>query len=230
MSIVGIDSRWSDLLPMEWIRRLDDTPFLTRCREGRATREELLSFVRQQSYYSRHFTRFLTALMSNLEDEADRHALTQNLWEEMGLGQAKAVPHSQIYRDMMSQMNVRCEDEPQAPETRALINVMLECCRSAHPMIGLGAICLGAEAIVPHIYSTIVEGFYAIGEPRAHLEFFLIHMACDDDHAITMRNIIMKLLKTDRRDRVELDYGAAKALSARVEFFNAITPYQRVAA
>jgi pyrroloquinoline quinone (PQQ) biosynthesis protein C len=222
MGIVAIDSSWHDLLPSEWLRQLSESPFLTRCREQRASRRELHGFVRQQGHYSRHFTRFLTALMSNLEDDGDRRALMQNLWEEMGLGGGHATPHSQIYRNMMATMGIDLDEEAPGRATTGLIETMFDCCRSPNPMVGLGAICLGAEAIVPYIYSTVIEGFKGIGEPVEHLEFFSIHVSCDDEHAITMRSIIMRKLKADRRSRIDLDYGAAKALAARVAFFNAI--------
>jgi pyrroloquinoline quinone (PQQ) biosynthesis protein C len=148
----------------------------------------------------------------------------------MGLGDPKVTPHSQIYRDMMTAMGVALEDEAPTQATRDLVATMFDCCRSPSSMMGLGAICLGAEAIVPHVYSTVLEGFAGIGEPVRNLEFFAIHVSCDDDHAITMRRIIMRQLKADRRLRVDLDYGAAKALAARVAFFHAIAPGQRAAA
>lgn len=230
MAIVQIDPSWDGLLRAEWIRELDESPFLSRCRQRQVSRDELHGFVRQQGHYSRHFTRFLNAIMSNLVEEIDRHALTQNLFEEMGLGEVKTTPHSQIYRDMMKAMGVRLDEEAPNSATVNLVDTMFDCCRNENPMVGLGAICLGAEAIVPHIYSTVLEGFDAVGEPRKNLEFFSIHVSCDDEHAITMRNIITRRLQADPRLRVDLDYGAAKAIAARVASFHALSPEQRTAA
>src|SRR5271166_2873250 len=122
MMIVRIDEHWSSFLRSSWIDALDDTPFLTRCREGAATRDELTTFVRQQCHYSRHFTRYLSALLANLTDEADRRDLVQNLFEEMGLGGLGNVPHAQIYRDMMRTMGVSLDDDPAYAETRALVD------------------------------------------------------------------------------------------------------------
>lgn len=230
MTILQIDASWDGLLRAEWIRELDETLFLSRCRERRVSRVELQCFVVQQGFYSRHFTRYLNALMANLVEEYDRHALTQNLFEEMGLGEVKTTPHSQIYRDMMKTMGLRFEDATPLDATRHLVDTMLECCRSANSMIGLGALCLGAEAIVPHIYSTVLTGFEAVAEPRRNLEFFTLHVSCDDEHAITMRNIITRRLQADPRTRIDLEYGAAKAIAARIGFFNALTSDRRAAA
>ncbi|WP_394840261.1 iron-containing redox enzyme family protein [Pendulispora rubella] len=230
MAIVQIDASWEGILRPEWIRELDETSFLSRCREGRVSRAELHGFVRQQGYYSRNFTRFLNALIANLLDEADRQALMQNLFEEMGLGDVKSTPHSQIYRDMMKTMGIRFEDEAPHPATVRLVETMFACCHNENAMIGLGAICLGAEAIVPHVYSTVLAGFEAMGESKRHLEFFTLHVGCDDEHAITMRNIIVRRLQADPKSRVDLEYGAAKAIAARVAFFEALSSRERVAA
>jgi pyrroloquinoline-quinone synthase len=230
MAICQIDASWDGLLRSEWIRELDESVFLTRCRERRATRAELHRFVVQQGFYSRYFTRYLNALMANLVEENDRHALTQNLFEEMGLGEVKTTPHSQIYRDMMKAMGVSYEGATPHEATAQLVDTMFECCRSTNPMVGLGAMCLGAEAIVPHVYSTVLEGFEGVSEPRRNLEFFFIHVSCDDDHAITMRNIIARRLQLDPRSRIDLEYGAAKAIAARVGFFRALASEQRAAA
>jgi pyrroloquinoline-quinone synthase len=223
MTIVQVDERWSPFLRASWIDALDSTPFLTRCRKGTATRDELTTFVRQQCHYSRHFTRYLSALLGNMTEEADRRDLVQNLFEEMGLGGLGNVPHAQIYRDMMRTMGVFLDEEPALAETQALVDTMFECCRSPRPMVGLGALCLGAEAIVPHLYSTIVNGFEAIGEPREHLSFFLIHIDGDDEHARTMQRIIVRELQQRPASRVDLEYGAALAIAARVQFFTALT-------
>jgi pyrroloquinoline quinone (PQQ) biosynthesis protein C len=221
MGAVSIDQSWDTLMKREWAQTLRHTAFLTRCRNGDATRVELRTFVRQQYFYSRHFTRYLNALLSNLPDERDRAALTQNLFEEMGL--SGGVPHTQIYRRMMLAMHVNADDGAVYPATQCLIDTMFDCARNSRPMVGLGALCLGAEAIVPVIYSDIVAGFEATGEPSENLEFFTIHIAGDDEHAITMRQIIYRELARDSASVLDLEYGAARAIGARISFFNAIS-------
>jgi pyrroloquinoline quinone (PQQ) biosynthesis protein C len=221
--IVQVGDSWSSFLRASWIDALDETPFLTRCREGIVSRGELHTYVRQQCHYSRHFTRYLSALLANVSDEADRRDLVQNLFEEMGLGAFGNVPHSQIYRDMMRTMGLSLGDEPAYAETEALITTMFECCSSKRPMVGLGALCLGAEAIVPHLYSTIVHGFESVGESAQNLTFFNIHIEGDDEHAVTMRRIILRELERDPESRTDLEYGAARAIAARIGFFRAMS-------
>jgi len=220
-TITVVDSSWSTLLRPDWLECLRQTKFLTRCRNGEASVQELHEFVRQQYFYSRHFTRYLNCLLGNLSDETDRTALMANLFEEMGM--TGGVSHAQIYRRMMTSMLGTDLPLRTLPATQLLIDTMLDCCRNPRFMVGLGAICLGAEAIVPEIYSAIVNGFEAINEPRENLEFFLIHIGCDDEHAATMRAIIEREVERDPTARLDMEYGAIRALSARMTFFEAIS-------
>jgi pyrroloquinoline-quinone synthase len=214
---------WDSLLRPEWLQRLRDTAFLRRCREKTATVAELHLFVRQHHHYSRHFTRFLCALLSNVPDERDRTALTHNLYDEMGL--TGGISHAQIYRNMMGVMLPPGQTCGVFPATQALIDTMTDCCRNPRPMVGLGALCLGAEAIVPEVYTDILSGFAGVREPPENVEFFTIHVVADDGHALTMRDIIVRELDRDPQTRLDLDYGAQRAIAARVAFFDAISAH-----
>jgi pyrroloquinoline quinone (PQQ) biosynthesis protein C len=220
--VVPFDPRWNHLIDPSWIDELDATPFLTRCREGTATRSELYGFVRQQYYYSRHFTRYLCALMAQITIEEDRVELVKNLFEEMGLGEFGNTPHAAIYREMMSAMHVRLTQEAEHPATTELVQLMFETCQSQQPLAGLAALGLGAEAIVPHVYSQILRGFSAIGEPDERLTFFTIHVEGDDEHAVTMRNIIERELAHDPHKRPIVRAAARRVISARTRFFRAM--------
>lgn len=216
-----VNRGWEDLLKPDWLNNLRATTFLTRCRAGIASRRELELFVTQHHHYSQHFTRYLCALISNLPDEIDRAALARNLFDEMGMSNGRS--HAQIYRRMMAAVVPGGNGTAAFPATQALIGTMLECCRSPRPMVGLGALCLGAEAIVPELYATILNGFEALHESAEHLEFFYLHIAGDDEHACAMREIIFRELSLDPRSRLDLEYGAARAIAARISFFEAIS-------
>lgn len=217
-----LDRGWDCLLKPEWLNSLRATSFLSRCRTGIVSRRELELFLIQHHHYSQHFTRYLCALISNLRNEHDRGLLTKNLFDEMGLFTG-GVSHAEIYRRMLLTILPSGSDVGVFPATQALIETMLECCRNSHAMVGLGALCLGAEAIVPEVYSTILNGFDAVREPRENLHFFTIHVSDDDEHARTMRNIIVRELSNNSRSRHDLEYGAECAIDARVEFFEAIS-------
>lgn len=217
----------------EWLEQLNGTSFLQRCQSGRISRDELDRFIQQHYLYSRCFTRFLAALLSNIEDDDYRQALTQNLFDEMGLGDAGNLPHSRLYLNMMGRMGLAPATIP-LPSTQHLVDTMFECCKSSNYMVALGALCLGAEGIVPFLYQKIVDGFLALGESLELLQFFTLHIACDDGHAETMHDIIAWELQKSPSALLDLNYGAEKLIRARIGFFEGLSAcypaYQHVAA
>ena len=79
----------------------------------------------------------------------------------MGLGDMGDDPHVKIYRDMLFALDLDPDMSPAFPETIALVSTMLRLCSAPNPIVGLGALCLGAEAIVPHVYAQILNGLVA---------------------------------------------------------------------
>jgi len=205
-----------------FIDQIRNHVFITRCREGKASLDELKSFVIQQSKYSTHFTRYLCALMSNLPTNVEILKLAENLFEELGFDDSNGVPHHLIYKNMMEKLGISPQDEPTYPETENLIQKMLSACRHPNPAYGLGAICLGAEALVPSLYADLISGFVACGIDRRDLEFFEIHVSCDDGHAETIRDIMLELgRKGGNSANIMIESGAV-LVRARLEFFSAI--------
>lgn len=207
----------------EFILDLRSHPFLQRCRRGQASREEMSIFLAQQDLYSRHFTRFLCALMSNLCSNDQVHALAANLFEELGLDEAGAVPHRLIYKAMLADFGI---EEPRAeaalPGTRRLVDVMYANCRDGDFARGLGALCLGAEALVPGMYGDVVAGFAALGDTGEKVAFFTIHIECDDGHAETMRAILEDLIRDDPDKAAVIEAAGREAVDARKAFFDSI--------
>lgn len=214
--------RWASYIEDDWIKELDESRFLEGCRKGTVSKDELLHFLAQQYHYSREFTRYLCALLANIENEKDRRELTENLVDETGLGTVKGTPHSILYREMMKRMGVDPDKTEATSETQALIDTMLESCRNSNSAVGLGALCLGAEAIVPHVYSQIVQGFERHGYTKEDLDFFYLHIGCDDEHALTMKKIIDREIG-DERKRQMLKCSARRVIAARARFFNSLS-------
>ena len=213
---------WEGLLNPDWIKEMDATPFLSRCRSGQVTIAELKEYLVQQYFYSRHFTRYLCALLSNMSDEEDRQALTENLVDEAGLGEVKGIPHSRIYRSMLDSFGLEPKVSKPLPETESLVKLMLLSCRDSDGAVGLGALCIGAEAIVPHLYGQIVKGFEANGFTKEQLHFFYLHMECDDEHSATMQKIILNRF-ADEVSLTKLGTSAQNLIKARTLFFEALS-------
>jgi hypothetical protein len=71
-------------------------------------------------------------------------------------------PHVKIYRDMLFALDLDPEMSPAFPETIALVSTMLRLCSAPNPIVGLGALCLGAEAIC-RMHAQILNGLVARG-------------------------------------------------------------------
>jgi len=202
--------------------RVLEHPFLTKCADGSISMQQLNNFLAQHGKYSSYFTRYLCALMSQLEDGNDVLQLASNLAEELGCTTKDTVPHSRIYADLLEHFEIRATEHKPYPQTQNLIDTMFMLCRQPGGFAGLGALALGAEALVPALYARIVDGFRNHGVPDSSLQFFLIHMECDDGHADTMYSIIRKAVReTPRLDLVVMSAGEI-AINARLKFFDAL--------
>jgi len=203
-------------------RRLMSHPFLRRCETGTATMAELRRYLVQQGHYGRHFTRYLCALISQLAHGDEVMRLAGNLAEELGFGGGAGVPHARMYADMLRQFDLSLDREPASPQTQALIDTMFMLCRAPGGASGLGALCLGAEAIVPAMYRRIIAGFSHHGVPVARLAFFQVHVECDDDHAGTMFDILADACARSPVQREAVVAAAAAAISARMRMLDSV--------
>lgn len=210
----------------EFVRRLLAHPFLRRCEAGTVTMAELRNFLVQQGKYSAHFTRYLCALISNLSEADDVLQLASNLAEELGYGEDAGTPHARIYAEMLRSFDISPHEEPTRPETQNLVDTMAMLCRQPGGLPGLGALCMGAEAVVPAVYSRILEGFAARGVEPDAVRFFKIHVECDDGHAQTMFEMLERLTEGSNADRSRVLHGAEMAINARLRFFDALVMEQ----
>jgi pyrroloquinoline-quinone synthase len=212
-----------DTVRDSFIRDVKAHPFLNRCRHGQVPLDELTVFLTQQELYSRHFTRFLCALMSNLESNAHVYALAANLFEELGLDGKDATPHSVLFCRMLGAFGIdhRNQLQPLAG-TEELVTVMYAQCRDVDYAKGLGALCLGAEALVPELYRDIVAGFEALGPQGDKIDFFRIHIECDDGHSQIMQKILEDLIDSDSRKFNVVECAARRVVEARLRFFDSI--------
>jgi pyrroloquinoline-quinone synthase len=206
----------------ELVSKLQQHSFLQRCREGTITKSELEYFLIQHGHYGSYFTRYLCAMMANLQNNDQVLALSENLFEELGLEPDSPKPHHLIYREMLQHFSLDLETNSSNPATRNLINTMLEHCRKTDPAYGLGALCIGAEGIVPQFYTSVIEGFRSQGVEDQEIEFFLIHVECDDGHAETLNQIMMSLADSDKASLQTMFQAGEAMIDARMTFLSAI--------
>ncbi|MEH8017591.1 iron-containing redox enzyme family protein [Rheinheimera muenzenbergensis] len=208
------------------IKRLSDKlyqhSFLKRCRDGSVSLAELKSFLLQHGFYSAYFTRYLCAMMSNLPNNNQVLTLAENLFEELGLAPDSPTPHHVIYKDMLQSFDIEVDSSKINQQTQALVDVMFAHCREPNPAFGLGALCIGAEAIVPVLYSSLVSGFRHHGIADEQIHFFILHIECDDGHAETLNDIMLEIAGSNEFQLENMIQAGEALINARLDFFTAI--------
>ncbi len=200
------------------------------------TRWALRDFARQYYAYSAHFPRYLTAVISKLENPDHRLALMENLTEESGqyeqeeLDELAAIdidpvwivglPHPELFRRFRRALGVLDHDStPESIEMVCWREQFLAILTNGSAAEALGALGLGTETIVQTIYQPFVAAIGRIGMHPRDSVFFPLHTAVDDHHQATLRDIAIDLAATEQ-GRLDLAKGMQKALALRCSFWS----------
>jgi mannose-6-phosphate isomerase-like protein (cupin superfamily)/pyrroloquinoline quinone (PQQ) biosynthesis protein C len=188
--------------------------------QGVFSREDLRHVFSQYHLYTSSFTRFIAAVMASCESDLFRAQLSANLWEEGG-GCEPARRHAEIFRGFLRRsLGVeRVDNIAYAPYTRHFVREYLAQVQRAEPMAGAAFLSLGTEGIVARMYQIMRTGLRRAGIADDELEFFDIHIACDDEHAVTLENMMTSY--ASQPGWFEACAAAAnRALELRAEFFD----------
>lgn len=193
----------------------------------------LRDFARQYYGYSRNFPRYLTAVMSQLEDPAHRRALLENLTEESGtyseeeynelanVGVARewveGQPHPRLFLRFCRAVGADT-DAPEADQVVAWRELFMATL-TASAASGVGALGLGTENIVSTIYQPFVRAISRTDLSPEDTVFFPLHTAVDDHHQATLEEIAARYAETEEGRR-ELRRGTLQALSCRSSFWD----------
>ena len=197
----------------------------------------LADFARHYYGYSAHFPRYLTALISRLEDPAHRRALLSNLTEESGVYDQEeldelaeigidaewivGIPHPELFQRFRSALHV---DNTAAGDDHIEVlcwrEMFLAILTNGSPAEAIGALGLGTETIVQTLYQPFVAAIDRLGsiQPRDAV-FFPLHTAVDDHHQATLKEVAAAYA-LDPQGRADLAKGMVKALSLRDAFWN----------
>jgi len=161
------------------------------CRKGYLVIEDFQHIFSQYYLYSKNFTRYIAALMANTNSDYHRSRLSENLWEEGG-GAEPEKRHAELFRRFLREaLSINLETIEYSDSTSYFVREYLDFCLKSHPMAGSAFLSLGTEGIVARMYSIFVEGMHKAGIDDGKLEFFHIHMECDDQHAITLQEMML---------------------------------------
>ncbi len=161
------------------------------CRQGHLGVEDFQFIFAQYYLYSKNFTRFLAALMANSQNDYHRSRLSENLWEEGG-GADPEKRHAEVFRKFLREtLSINLEAIEYLDSTAYFVGEYLDFCLNSPPLVGSAFLSLGTEGIVARMYAIFVEGLRKAGIADSKLEFFHIHMECDDEHARTLEEIML---------------------------------------
>ena len=197
----------------------------------------LADFANQYLGYSAHFPRYLTALISRLENPDHRHALLANLVEETGQYEPSelatlaefgiqadwivGVPHPELFRRFQLAVN-GAGDEGAGEQLEVVCwrEMLLAVISMGSPAEAVGALGLGTESIVPALYAPFLRAIERHGglHPRDTV-FFPLHTLVDDAHQATLRQIAISFADTEA-GQTDLARGMHKALALRDSFWS----------
>lgn len=196
----------------------------------------LKDFASQYGFYSSWFPRYLTAVISKLENPEFRTHLLDNLSEESGhlheedmeavraLGikdeWVQGIPHPKLFKRFQVAMGVDHSAQPDI-EVDIWRDSFLALMQGGSAVSAVGAIGLGTESIVKHIYKDIITAI----EKHTNLSledyvFFPLHTEVDDDHGLILLDIAEKMASQSPEEERELRKGMLKALNLRAAYWD----------
>jgi len=213
-------------------------PYLKALAEGKFHNMHriLQDFAAQYGHYSAWFPRYLTAVISKLENDNHRRHLLNNLAEESGqlheddleairaLGikeeWVKGIPHPQLFRRFQTAIGADPDAKP-GIEVAIWRESFLALIQGNPAASALGAIGPGTESVVKHIYQPIIRSIR--NHTSLSLEeyvFFPLHTEVDDEHGLILLDIAEDYAAHGPEQVLELRKGMLKALNLRASFWD----------
>ena len=189
----------------------------------------LRDYAHQYSFYSMLFPDYVKAIMATTDDEIVLEPLEENLLEELGEPDGEhelvdARPHTEIFREFKTNIGIDesyKKDNPMSLTVAIWRDLFLQKCKSENTAIGVGAISLATEFIVPHFYPYIInciENHTDYGKDESY--FFRLHVECDEQHAQDAIEVVKYMAETDQGNREALRFGVVSALNLRQTFWD----------
>lgn len=164
---------------------------LKECTNGSFNKEDFKIIFSQYYHYSKQFTKLLAVGLLKCDDDYHRSLLSENLWEERGEKDPKKR-HSEIYRKFLTKtLGVNLNETKYEPYAELFFKNYMELCLVSEPSECIAILSFATEGIVSRLYEIFRTGLLKAGVTYEDLEFFNIHIECDDDHALTLEKIML---------------------------------------
>jgi pyrroloquinoline-quinone synthase len=205
--------------------------YLKKFEAGKVNKNHVKLFGEQYYCFSRHFSRYLAALVAITPDEASRAPLIKNLHEEYGGRQEEhrdmdpELTHPAIFRKFLRSVGIDTSPEvldaiKPLPETKLFVDKYLNI-RFLSYIEAFGALGPGTEYIVPKMYTYIREGCRKAGLSEDDVLFFSAHIELDVEHAEGIKNSLLPFAQTEDHQEI-LRRGAMDFLDARTVLWNGL--------
>ncbi|MDR4498625.1 MAG: iron-containing redox enzyme family protein [Candidatus Scalindua sp.] len=205
--------------------------YLKKFEAKKVNKSHVKLFGEQYYCFSRHFARYLAALVAITPDEASRAPLIKNLGEEYGARQEEKrdmnpeLTHPAIFRRFLRSVGIDTSPESlnaikPLPETKLFVEKYLNI-RFLNYIYAFGAMGPGTEYIVPQMYTYIREGCRGAGLSEDDVLFFSAHIELDVEHAEGIKNSLLPYATTEDHQEL-LRAGAIDFLDARTVLWDGL--------
>lgn len=170
-------------------------PFFDAARSGEMSRAGVRAWVLQAAIVVRQFPRFISAIHANCPHRDAQRLLADNIWEEHGRGVSER-DHYNLIKEMAFSLGATGEEVDRATplaETSDYIDHCLRIARDENFIVGMVAIGIGIEYYMPVFFGALSDALCShYGLSRSDVEYLLIHVGEDEDHARRSIEIVGK--------------------------------------
>lgn len=193
-------------------------------------------FAGQYGFYSAWFPRYLTGVISKMDNAEHRTHLLDNLAEESGhlheddlaairaLGikdeWVQGIPHPQLFKRFQYAIGADISGKP-GIEVDIWRDGFLSLIQNKSAANALGAIGLGTESVVKYIYKYIIEAIEKHTElSLEQYVFFPLHTEVDDEHGLILLDIARQMVDESPQSAHEVRKGMLSALNLRAAYWD----------
>ena len=205
--------------------------YLKKFENRELNKDHIKIFAEQYYCFSRHFSRYLAALVAITPDEGARAPLIKNLGEEYGARQEENQEmdaertHPAIFRGFLRSVGI--DTSPEAlraikplPETKLFVDKYLNI-RYLNYIEAFGGMGPGTEYIVPQMYTLVREGCRGAGLSEDDVLFFSAHIELDVEHAEGIKESLLPFAQSEDHQEL-LRFGAMDFLDARTVLWDGL--------
>ncbi len=189
---------------LSWLKRLARNhrafkhPYYTEFINRRAQREDLRTYVIQESLVDGRFDDFLALMQVGTSGPA-KMEIANNFWDEMGNGNPESV-HTHLFSKIYEVFDVRQEELEDALSASDLLsgNLAVLLCRYRH-MYPESVGYLGmTEWLAPDRFRNVIRAWERLGLPDVGITYHRLHVTVDSQHAAGwFHNVVLPAARSD---------------------------------